>query len=362
MPDDYPRDAWSPETTAPNIMDWEEMLEDYDLDVEPRRNPASFATIAQQVEIDVMRYKGVRINKEVESVNRMQVNEFIKLADERDLLRLIKVHLHSGNRKLPEHYLIYNLNPAHMCPSLSNRRGNKYNYLKDEAPSAKNSYCQAFNERGALICYAWGAELGYKDCFPYRIRQNEIWRKLVRDTPEIMIAAVEDLHASRMEGDEPVVAFRWSESGDIEDQKSLNAIMRISKALSDLPVPDHIVTWLEEDHEIPGTGKRDAKGKWIKGTGKIVRAGAHRATWRPGQFASYLYSARQDLDFSRAPAHDLVLLGSDWVGRGLSGQFVMVDDPKDPPAADGDDWKMCPMKCRICQRCPMGLSSKVLNH
>lgn len=378
MPDDYPRDAWSPKATVPNIVYWERLLSEFDLDVEPARNPKTFADLAREemermksfeqvAELMPSSYSGIVIDEQIEYVNRRQMREMIRLLakTEGGLIELVKAHLHFGNRKLPENYLIWNLNPAHMCPSLKNERGKLFNYLRDGAPDAEKSFCQAFNEKGTLVCYAWGAEIGYKDCFPYRIRQNELWRSLLRDNPQYMIEAVKEIHANKLETDKPIVAFRWSESGDLEDQKSLNSAMKISLALARLPVPDRIVTVLEKDHELPGTGQRTAKGKWIKGTGKIIRKGMHEAPWKPGRFVSYLYSARQDLDFSRARENELVVLGSDWEDKhapGLSGQFVMVEDPSDPPAVRGENWKMCPMKCRICQRCPSGLSSRVLNH
>ncbi len=375
MPDDYPRDAWSTESTAANIATWESMLASYDLDTGPARNPKgrAFASLLRKraaksksfeemAELTPMEYEGVIIDERIEYINRKQMVEMLRLASDEDVLEIVKCHLHFGNRKVPECYLIWNLNPAHMCPSLRDSRGKVFDYRTEKAPDPGRSLCQAFTQDGKLVCYAWAAELGYKDCFPYRVRQNELWDSVIRDNPDVMVQAVEDLHAEALESNQPIVAFRWSEAGDLEDQKSLDVACEISNALRRLPVPEYITTQLYDDHEIPGTGRQDAKGKWIKGTGTIVKAGLKRKRWQPGAFTSYLYSARSDLDFRKAPKSGLVVLGSDWTGPGLSGQFVMVEHPSDDPQPDGENWRMCPMKCRICQRCPSGLSSRVLAH
>ena len=342
MPDDYPRDAFDPNAVAPNVSAWQGLLVKHNLDVSPRRNPKSlaFGALARKHGITSESYKGVRIDKDIEMLNRRQVREMLKLVDDKGLMKLIAAHLHFGNRKVPQSYLIFNLTPAHQCPSLAFKKGK---------PDAINSFCQAFNDDGRLVCYAWAAEQFYKSAFPYRIRQNELWRRLIKDDPATMIETVALLHARRRKTDKPLVAFRWSEAGDIEDQAGLESMYVISRALSKLAVPKTIITTLDDDHDVPGTDV-------------TVKAGDYEWPWRPGKFTSYCYSARQDLDFSQAKRNKLIILGSDWTASGISGQFKMVTDVDESPHQRGEQWDLCPMKCKICQRCPRGLNTKVLNH
>lgn len=346
MPDDYPRSAYSVANVSDNLKEFDALLRKYDLD-DPQPNPSIGQIMKKHGLTDQQIATGLRISQDIE---RAKIDELLSLVkSERDLLTLVKAHIHKGNKKVPENYLIFNMTSAHNCPSLSNSQGGRFRFGVDAAPSPTKSSCQAFNAKGKLVCYAWRDEITYPGAFPYRTRQNQLWERLLKRNPEILVKCVRSFRKSSKEA---IVAFRFSECGDFPDQESVRAVSYVADQCRRFSVPERITTKIYKK-----------QGK------KAVLSHRKTSRWLPGRFVTYCYTARQDLSFAAALHSDLVVMGSDWMDpdRGVIGAFKMVNSKDEPPKpfmvpGMGVQWAMCPMKCRLCQRCVMGLSSRVKNH
>lgn len=344
MPDDYPATAWSQELAADGLDDYQSMLERYELADDRMPNPTLKKLLERYGRIlPEQAEKSIKIDEKLE---RRRISELIGSISEGDLISLLMMHFRKGNRKVPEQYLIWNMTPAHQCPSLGFTRGR---------PDPGKSTCQAFDGDGKLVCYAWRDEITYPDAFPARVRQNELWERVVKTHggTELFVAAIRRLHkGGQRSGGIPVVGLRISEAGDFPDQKSVDIVNRVTREVADLAVPEHIqIKIYREEPAVTRTGHK---------TKKMVLDCRLNFRWVPRRWVTYCYTARQGLDFSEAEDSGLIVLGSDWGVEepGIAGQFKMVNDKGEPPL----DWAFCPMKCRICQRCVLGRSSRVLNH
>ena len=330
-----------------------------------------------------------------------------------DCIAFIAAHISRGNTKLPDQYLIWNMTSAHRCPSIKVTREKGRGRAGWGAPQPRSAngrqMCQAFltnpdGTPGRLVCYAWGDEDVYPGCYAKRVRQTAIWHWL-RDHGgtgiDFFVEAVELICSTpgkKTLGGKTVVfnpvALRISEAGDFSNQYDVNMIMDISKRLDGIKVPKNISTSLWKTVEkINKSGEAYKAKEFVKWL---------NAKWHAGKFVTYTYTARNDLDFGRAgPSGDapLVIMGSDWginergesIAPGIAGSFMMVESKKAPltPVKDlpgphpfdirtdkdvsfmsdksektrnNVQWDVCPMKCRVCQRCVLGLSSKVRNH
>lgn len=117
----------------------------------------------------------------------------------------LKNLLSFGNTKLPKSTAIFNMGPAHECPS------------------EKLGLCEV-----ADICYAKKAERLYKGCRPYRTRQKDYW---LESNPTQFVN--EFMDAIRRKRANPVKEFRFNESGDFWSQDCVTNLEIISGELED---------------------------------------------------------------------------------------------------------------------------------
>lgn len=121
--------------------------------------------------------------------------------------KLLVKHLQFGNTKLPKSTMIFNMGPAHNCPS------------------DKLGLCQCSKE-----CYAKKAERQYKTTCPqYRQRQADIWLSW---SAERFISAFLEIAANRPNVDK----LRFNESGDFYSQSCINKLQAISAALDSVDI------------------------------------------------------------------------------------------------------------------------------
>lgn len=152
------------------------------------------------------------------------------------------------------------------------------------------------------ICYAMKAERQYPTVLPYRRRQMMYWTTHTAD----QIAADFRIEITR-KTKEPIKYIRVSEAGDFRNQSDVVKLFKITELLADTGV-------------------------------KI-----------------YGYTARVDLDFSKAPSN-LTLQGS---GFKIHNSFTAIDKAKVQPTDT-----VCPGNCRTCSMCKSNnsLDIKVINH
>ena len=180
----------------------------------------------------------------------------------------------TGNRKLPKTTAIFNMGPAHGCPSL------------------KLGLCRAFNEKGKHICYAMKAETAYfSEVEPRRIKQKHFWFKTNAEQFASQFLLINAMKES------PWNALRFNESGDFWGPKCVAKAERIATIL------------------------------------------------KPYGIRVYVYTHRADLDYTGV--RNLVVNGSGFQKEGVKNVFMMIRDVKDRPKG----YAVCPMDCRICDRC-----------
>jgi len=157
-------------------------------------------------------------------------------------------------------------------------------------PSEKLGLCQAVHN-GKVICYALKAERLYPTVKPYRDRQEKFWKEI-----SAMDFAIQFLIFNAMRK-QPLTALRINEAGDFWSQECVDKAEKIADVLSQFGI------------------------------------------------ATYVYTARSDLDFSKV--QHLVINGSGFKKEGVSNEFKYIETAADCP----DGYALCPGDCRICQRC-----------
>lgn len=166
-----------------------------------------------------------------------------------------------------------------------------------DCPSRALGLCQVPGK-----CYAMKAERMYPQVLPYRRKQTEYWdqhnsEEIARDLADVI------KRSTKL----PIKYIRISESGDFRYQEDVTKLVEIAEHLVD--------------------------------TGVVL----------------YCYTARKELDFSKAPAN-LVVNGSAWMA---DNSFTAV------PKKDLGKYQVtCPGNCRICSLCKTkaGLDIKVGIH
>jgi hypothetical protein len=311
---------------------------------EERENTQEFYALCAALDIpvenpwipDIFDYSPERLERE-----RDLVREAVRrasFAGQAPLFAVIRSHIGSrGNWKLPKKYLTFNMTCAHECPSLA--------FRSDGTLDMSRTTCQAFTPDGELDCYAIRDEqhVKKKAVWPYRIRQQELWRILLKKEPELF---VEVIHNFWGRGREMRTALRFSVAGDFPDQKSVDAFLYIAERLgSTMPVPK---SW-----GLP--------------------------------FITYTYTARRRFNY-RAAEHvpAAVIMGSNFKKAGISAVFEYITDREDSPEEEGAgsrygdwptrEWSRCHgdlphaktgaknYGCRGCRRCILGLNSVVVRH
>ena len=172
-----------------------------------------------------------------------------------------------------------------------------------DCPSEKLGLCKAsFN--GKSFCYAKKAEYLYqKTALPYRRRQEKFWKKT---TAENFVFQFLLINANKRN---PFNALRFNESGDFWTQECVDKAEIIARNLAKYDI------------------------------------------------VTYCYTSRSDLDFSRVKK--LVICGSGFKKKGITSEFKIINSKKEKPAGYG----MCPMNCRICNRCQKrGMKTCVIKH
>lgn len=124
----------------------------------------------------------------------------------------IQAHTQKGNTKLPKSTLIFNMGPAHDCPS-------------DKLGLCVNSE----------ICYAKKAETQYSACQPYRDRQSDIWlNNNAHDLAEAFYHYVKRNNSNSQAI--KITKLRFNESGDFYGTDCINKLETISRRLEELGV------------------------------------------------------------------------------------------------------------------------------
>jgi len=159
-----------------------------------------------------------------------------------------------------------------------------------KCPSKAMGLCQA-KCKGKIVCYALKAEWLYPAVLPYRERQEKYWKS---HSAAEFIRSFLDINACKKN---PYKAIRLNESGDFWDQDCVNKAEEIAKGL--------------------------------KAHGIIT----------------YVYTARQDLDYSQVK--NLVINGSGFLKEGIKNVFLYIENKVDRPKGYG----ICAGDCRICKRC-----------
>jgi hypothetical protein len=121
-----------------------------------------------------------------------------------ELSRLIS----SGNKKLPKTTAIFNMGPAHGCPSL------------------RLGLCKAFTKDGRHVCYAMKAETPmYPDVLPRRVKQLKYWMKC---SAEEFVWQFLFINALK---ERPWKSLRFNESGDFHSQECIVKANKIAMML-----------------------------------------------------------------------------------------------------------------------------------
>ena len=115
----------------------------------------------------------------------------------------------TGNTKLPKTTAIFNMGPAHGCPSFI------------------LGLCRAYNTKGKHVCYALKAETAMRpEVQPHRERQKNFWLTCTAEefaSQFLLINAMKEL---------PWNALRFSESGDFWGQPCVDKAERIATILN----------------------------------------------------------------------------------------------------------------------------------
>lgn len=169
-------------------------------------------------------------------------------------------------------------------------------------PSKKLGLCAAV--KCGVKCYAIKAEYAYHpDVLPYRKRQGKFWGKVSATNFAKQFLLI---NATKRNG---FKALRFNESGDFNNQTEVNKAEEIARLL------------------------------------------------RLQGIKTYCYTSRSDLDFSKCK--DLIVSGSGFKKKGISGEFRIIKDKKDKPKG----WAVCKGDCHICKRCQIrGMNTCVMAH
>lgn len=172
-----------------------------------------------------------------------------------------------------------------------------------DCPSMKKGLCKA--KAQGCKCYALKAECGiYPFALPFRRRQEKYWKGISAEAFAAQFILVNALKQK------PFTALRFSESGDFHTQNSVYKAERIAQIL-------------------------------------------HRHGIR-----CYCYTSRSDLSFEKC--RHLVVTGSNFLKKGISNRFRIVQDVR-KERQRGES--VCKMNCRICKLCQMrNMKIVVKNH
>jgi len=165
-----------------------------------------------------------------------------------------------------------------------------------DCSSKKLGLCPVIN--AGAKCYAIKAEVMYPSVLPYRRRQEKFWDNV---SPERFSQAVLDINASKRK---KIRKIRFSEAGDFRDQSDVAKMVKISNIL--------------QQHGI----------------------------------RSYVYTARQDLNFKNVGALNVN-------GSG----FMVVNEYRAVPYLPeklNENERICPCKCRKCSLCVFAKNKTIL--
>jgi hypothetical protein len=109
--------------------------------------------------------------------------------------------LSNGNKKIGRDTLIFNMSSAHECAS------------------RKLGLCTQGNK-----CYAMKAERCYKNCIPFRTRQEAYWSNTSSD---VMVNDLKEVLSHRRK---PIKYFRWNESGDLTSNACIDKVFALAEA------------------------------------------------------------------------------------------------------------------------------------
>ncbi len=154
-----------------------------------------------------------------------------------------------------------------------------------ECPSFKLGYCKV------RACYAKPPEVTYPKCKPYRDRQKDYW--LNTHASEICRELSAIIKRKRIKLD----LFRFNEAGDFHSQDCVDKLNVVAVML-----------------------------KTVYG------------------ITTYGYSAREDLDFSRAR----FLVKSSGYDNGNNGRTIVFNPKTEKPPKD---YYVCPCNCCVCTAC-----------
>jgi hypothetical protein len=160
-------------------------------------------------------------------------------------------------------------------------------------PSFHKGLCKALDPNGKVVCYAMKAETPlYPEVLPYRLKQAKFWGKVTAEEfawQFLCINALKEL---------PYDKLRFNEASDFRTQACVDKAEKIAMYL------------------------------------------------KRGGIKTYIYTHRSDLDYTRTK--HLVVNGSNFHKEGVPNTFYMVEDVKrDKPKG----WSVCPMDCKVCDRC-----------
>lgn len=155
--------------------------------------------------------------------------------------------------------------------------------------SKKLGLCAA--EKFGVKCYAKKSEDFRPQVLPYRNRQEKLWKSISAEDFAFQFLMINS--AKR----HPFSLLRLNESGDFRTQEDVAKAEEIARLLR------------------------------LQGV------------------KTYCYTSRSDLSFDSVK--NLIISGSNFQKKGISGMFKIVKSKKDKPKFFG----MCKMNCRICNRC-----------
>jgi len=172
-----------------------------------------------------------------------------------------------------------------------------------DCPSRKLGLCKAC-VNGKSICYAIKSEVASRpNVLPYRRRQEAYWKSINAEQFCVEFLAIS------ITKPKPFTALRFNEAGDFHSQACVQKAEKIARIL------------------------------------------------KPYGVICYTYTSRDDLNYKGI--RDLVISGSNFQKDGISNIFLIIDEKKNKPKGYG----ICPMNCRICNRCQKkGLKTVVLKH
>ncbi|HUT86187.1 MAG TPA: hypothetical protein VMW66_05065, partial [Elusimicrobiales bacterium] len=171
-----------------------------------------------------------------------------------------------------------------------------------DCPSRKLGLCAA--SKANVKCYALKSERGYRPyALPYRRRQELYWKSVSAEQFASEFLFINSLKKK------PFLALRFGESGDFHTQICVDKAEEIARLL------------------------------------------------RLHGIITYCYTSRKDLSYKSIK--NLIIYGSDFSKKGISGIFKIIKNKKDKPSGYG----MCKANCRECNRCmTRGKLTCVMSH